>query len=85
MAEGILMYRRCFFTVSMNYIAGKNICHVLLIKKWMSVYFPLSQSRPLLGGVSGALVPGADFEGAPKRRSTTGHKLIQWTLELRPA
>jgi hypothetical protein len=34
------------------------------------------QCRPL-GGASGALAPGTDFEGAPKRRSPTGHTLIR--------
>jgi hypothetical protein len=37
------------------------------------------QGRPL-GGVSGALALGADFEGAPKRRSPTGHTLIRSTV-----
>jgi hypothetical protein len=37
------------------------------------------QGRPL-GGASGALAPGADFEGAPKRRSPTGHTLICSTV-----
>jgi hypothetical protein len=40
------------------------------------------QGRPL-GGASGALAPGADFEGAPKRRSPTGHTLIRSTLAWR--
>jgi hypothetical protein len=39
----------------------------------------LVQGRPL-GGASGALAPGADFEGAPKRQSPTGHTLIRSTL-----
>jgi hypothetical protein len=30
----------------------------------------------LLGGASGALAPGADFEGAPKRQSPTGHIMV---------
>jgi hypothetical protein len=38
-----------------------------------------SQDRPL-GGASGALAPGTDFEGAPKRRSPTGHTLIRSTV-----
>jgi hypothetical protein len=38
-----------------------------------------SQGRPL-GGASGALAPGADFEGAPKRGSHTGHTLIRSTV-----
>jgi hypothetical protein len=38
-----------------------------------------SQGRPL-GGASGALAPGADFEGAPKRQSPTGHTLISSTV-----
>jgi hypothetical protein len=38
-----------------------------------------SQGQPL-GGASGALVPGADFEGAPKRQSPTGHTLIHSSL-----
>jgi hypothetical protein len=33
-----------------------------------------------LGGVSGALAPGTDFEGAPKRWSATGHTLIRSTV-----
>jgi hypothetical protein len=39
----------------------------------------LAQGRPL-GGASGALAPGADFEGAPKMRSPTGHTLIPSTV-----
>jgi hypothetical protein len=38
-----------------------------------------NQGRPL-GGASGALAPGADFEGAPKRRSPTGHTLIRMVI-----
>jgi hypothetical protein len=38
-----------------------------------------NQGRPL-GGASGAIAPGADFEGAPKRRSPTGHTLIRNTV-----
>jgi hypothetical protein len=37
----------------------------------------LEQGRPLGGG---GLAPGADFEGAPKRRSPTGHTLIRSTV-----
>jgi hypothetical protein len=37
------------------------------------------QDRPL-GGASGALALGADFEGAPKRQSPTGHALIRSTV-----
>jgi hypothetical protein len=37
------------------------------------------QGRPL-GGASGALAPGADHEGAPERRSLTGHTLIRSTV-----
>jgi hypothetical protein len=33
-----------------------------------------------LGGASGALAPGADFEGAPKKLSPTGHTLIRSTV-----
>jgi hypothetical protein len=33
-----------------------------------------------LGGAVGALAPGTDFEGAPKRRSLTGHTLICSTV-----
>jgi hypothetical protein len=33
-----------------------------------------------LGGASGALAPDADFEGAPKRQSPTGHTLIRSTV-----
>jgi hypothetical protein len=40
------------------------------------------QGQPL-GGASGALSPGADFEGAPKRRSPTGHTLIRSTVTWR--
>jgi hypothetical protein len=40
------------------------------------------QCRPL-GGASGALAPGADFEGAPKSRSPTGHTLICSTVAWR--
>jgi hypothetical protein len=40
------------------------------------------QGQPL-GGASGALVPGADFEEAPKRRSPTGHTLIRSTVAWR--
>jgi hypothetical protein len=40
---------------------------------------PDTQGRPL-GGASGALAPGADFDGAPKRRSPTGHTLIRSTV-----
>jgi hypothetical protein len=32
------------------------------------------------GGANGALAPGADLEGAPKRQSPTGHKLIRSTV-----
>jgi hypothetical protein len=38
-----------------------------------------NHGRPL-GGASGALAPGADFEGAPKRQSPTGHTLIRSTI-----
>jgi hypothetical protein len=38
-----------------------------------------TQGRPL-GGASRALAPGADFEGAPKMRSPTGHALIRSTI-----
>jgi hypothetical protein len=41
--------------------------------------FTFTQGRPL-GGASGTLAPGADFEGAPKRRSPTGHTLIRSTV-----
>jgi hypothetical protein len=41
-----------------------------------------NQGRPV-GGASGALAPGADFEGAPQRRSQTGHKLIRSTVAWR--
>jgi hypothetical protein len=37
------------------------------------------QGRPVCGAI-GALAPGADFEGAPKRRSPTGHTLIGSTV-----
>jgi hypothetical protein len=40
-----------------------------------------AQGRPL-GGASGALAPGADFEGAPKRQSPTGHTLTFWHRNL---
>jgi hypothetical protein len=32
---------------------------------------------PTFGWGEGALAPGADFEGAPKRQSPTGHTLIR--------
>jgi hypothetical protein len=44
-----------------------------------SVMFAHAQGWPL-GGASGALAPGADFEGAPKRRSPTSHTLIHSTV-----
>jgi hypothetical protein len=37
------------------------------------------RGRPL-GRASGALAPAADFEGAPKRQSPTGHTLIRSTV-----
>jgi hypothetical protein len=37
------------------------------------------QGRPL-GGASGALAPGADFEGVQKRHSPTSHTLIRSTV-----
>jgi hypothetical protein len=40
---------------------------------------PHAQGRPL-GGASVALAPAAEFEGAPKRRSPTGHTLIRSTV-----
>jgi hypothetical protein len=40
-----------------------------------------AQGQPL-GGASRALTPGADFEGAPKRQSPTGHMLIRSTVAL---
>jgi hypothetical protein len=33
-----------------------------------------------LGGASGALAPGADFEGGPKRQSPSSHTLIRSTV-----
>jgi hypothetical protein len=44
-----------------------------------SIQYQHTQGRPL-GGASGALAPGADFEGAPKRRSLTSHTLIRSTV-----
>jgi hypothetical protein len=38
-----------------------------------------TQGRPL-GGASGVLAPGADFEGAAKRQSLTGQTLIRSTV-----
>jgi hypothetical protein len=52
---------------------------VLTWKGSMLSGLPCKQGRPL-GGASGALAPGADFEGAPKRRSLTGHMLIRSTV-----
>jgi hypothetical protein len=46
---------------------------------WDGEIHACRQGRPL-GGASGALAPGADFEGAPKRRSPTGHMLIRSTV-----
>jgi hypothetical protein len=37
------------------------------------------QGQPL-GWASGAFAPGAEFEGAPKRRSPTGHTSIRSTV-----
>jgi hypothetical protein len=42
----------------------------------------IDQGRAV-GGASGALAPGADFEGAPKRQSPTGHTLIRSTVAWR--
>jgi hypothetical protein len=47
----------------------------------VDITWTYSQGRPL-GGASGALAPGADFEGAPKRRSPTGHTLIRSSVAL---
>jgi hypothetical protein len=44
-----------------------------------SLFILWVQGRPL-GGAPGSLAPGADFEGAPKRRSPTGHTLIRSTV-----
>jgi hypothetical protein len=35
-----------------------------------------------LGGASGDLAPGADFEGAPKKQSPTGHTLIRSIVQV---
>jgi hypothetical protein len=44
-------------------------------------YYAMHMFRAgLLGGASGALAPGADFEGAPKKRAPTGHTLIRNTV-----
>jgi hypothetical protein len=47
--------------------------------KAVCFYLLHNQGRPL-GGASGALAPGADFEGAPKRQSPTGYTLIRSTV-----
>jgi hypothetical protein len=44
------------------------------------VLYSSTQCRPF-GGASGALARGADFKGAPKRQSPTGHTLIRSTVE----
>jgi hypothetical protein len=57
------------FGVACNEVVGIDVCQCMgdLL------------GRPL-GGASGALAPGADFKGAPKRQSPTGHTLIRSTV-----
>jgi hypothetical protein len=54
-----------------NYMGGVD-----LLDSMLGYY---RQGRPL-GGASGAFAPGADFEGAPKRRSPTAYTLILSTV-----
>jgi hypothetical protein len=57
-------------------MAGERhgMCEPALTRLRDALVYTYIQGRPL-GGASGALAPGAEFEGAPKRRSPTGHTL----------
>jgi hypothetical protein len=66
------------FTSALNGVCGQQ--QTLATLPLGKIRYPLyRQGRPL-GGASGALAPGADFEGAPKRRSPSGHTLIRSTV-----
>jgi hypothetical protein len=50
-------------------------------EKWNNLRWPYHRAQGWpLGGASGALAPGADFEGAPKWPSPPGHTLIRSTV-----
>jgi hypothetical protein len=81
-----------FYSRVLNCRTGNTSnCHHFFSKDCRSVYcndveglpqelgYTHNQGRPL-GGASGALAPGADFEGAPERQSPTGHTLIRSTV-----
>jgi hypothetical protein len=53
-----------------------DICTAEALNSYHNAYI---QGRPL-GGANGALAPGADFEGAPKRQSPTGHTLKRMVI-----
>jgi hypothetical protein len=59
---------------------ASNITFLSLGRKYSKCLFHTREQGRPLGGASGALAPGADFEGAPKRRSSTGHTLIRSTV-----
>jgi hypothetical protein len=56
--------------------------YVEVLFSWQPSFILAMQGWPL-GGVSGALAPGADFEGALKRWSPPGHTLIRSTVAWR--
>jgi hypothetical protein len=62
---------RCLTTCHTQYTWYSSICIFYLIEQ---------HTKFLLHRAGGALAPGADFEGAPKRRSPTGHTLIRSTV-----
>jgi hypothetical protein len=54
---------------------------VPFLHSWLpEARYPGDRQGRSLSGASGALAPGADFEGAPKRQSTTGNTLIRSTV-----
>jgi hypothetical protein len=63
------------------HLCPKNLRNILtkaeVFNKWKSLP-TVHKGRPL-GGASGAVAPGANFEGALKRRSPTGHMSIRST------
>jgi hypothetical protein len=71
-----------------NYTHGDNaklsdyrLIIIIIISSSSSVSISSSSSQGRsLGGANGALAPGTDFEGAPKRQLPTGHTLIRSTL-----
>jgi hypothetical protein len=52
-------------------------CHVQMNASEICIIVRGDNQGWPLGGASGALAPGADFEGALKRLSPTGHTLIR--------